>query len=124
MTIAVHSLTGASYVLPFYKHMPLGIFLTHIAAPALGCRVEKNGDVYDLFLHKREPVFTRDNRNKIMGDVFQDGAVLHYSICFGPVDQSLKGNGNLSLPSKYQLTLLSSEGDGKMPVCKKRRLEF
>jgi hypothetical protein len=45
--------------------MPVGIFLTHIAAPALGCSVDKNGDVHDNFILNQEHVFTKDNRNTL-----------------------------------------------------------
>ena len=129
MTITIRSLTyRASYRLPYYKNMPVGIFLTHIAAPALGCSVEKNGDVHDKFILNQEHVFTKDNRNKFLGEVVvKDGAVLHHVSSLGrPNECQIIGNGNLKLPSKYQLTLddINKNDDVAVPVCKKRRLEF
>ena len=141
MTIIVRSLTaGASYYLPFYRQMPLGMFVTHIAAPALGCRVEKNGDVHDMFLLNREQVFKNDNKKKVLGDVLQDGAELYHSICcLGHLSDCLVGNGCNQRPTKHHLTLLpSGGGDGisslsvgsnedaaaGAPVFKKRKLVF
>jgi hypothetical protein len=109
--------------------MPVGIFLTHIAAPALGCSVEKNGDVHDKFILNQEHVFTKDNRNKFLGEVVvEDGAVLHHVLSLGRTNECQIGNGNLKLPSKYQLMLgvddINKNDDVAVPVCKKRRLEF
>ena len=140
MTIIVRSLTDGTssssyYYLPYYQHMPVGIFVTHIAAPALGCRVEKNGDVHDMFLLNREQVFTNDNKKKVLGDVLEDGVELYHSICIGRVDECLIGNGCNQRPTKHHLTLLpnnNNSGGGESvvvavvasPVFKRRKLEF
>jgi len=107
MTITVRSLAGMSYNLPYYPNMRVGQYITQIAAPALGSNVGVNGEVLDPFVLNGSFVFTKDNKEKYLSEVMQDGSTLHNSLALGPVHASLFDNGNLRPPTPYQLTMPS-----------------
>ena len=109
MTITVQSLCRIEvYNLPFYDRMPAGRYLTHVIAPALECQVGEDGSVLDGFILNGAHVFTKDNKDKALGEIMQDGAVLHHTLALGPIARCLFGNGNRVPPTGYQLTLRSS----------------
>ena len=109
--IVVKTLEGHNCHLPYYLHMRVGQFVTQVAAPALGCQVRENGDVYDRFVMHGANVFTNINKDKRLSEVIPDGSTLHFSLCLGLVDRELIGNGNLDRPTQHQLTLLPPDAD-------------
>jgi hypothetical protein len=139
MTITVRCLDGKSYNLPYYKNMRAGQFVTQIVAPAVGCQVN-NGDVYDGLVLNGAHAFTKDNKDKLLSDIMEDGATLRHTMCLGKIPPCLRGNGNLMPPTQHQLTLdpsgpssnggaspsddsSSSNTHGDSPsACKKRRV--
>ena len=121
MTITVLSLSGRSFNLPYYKNMRCGQFVALIAAPALGSMVTPDGSVLDRFVKDGKIVFSKDNKDKYVSEILQDGDTLYHSICMGQVPDCLLGNGSLTPPTQYQLTL---DPSGEAPTaCKKRKVE-
>jgi hypothetical protein len=121
MTITVKSL-GSDTVrnLPYYPNMRVGQYATQVASPALGC-ILRGSDVYDPFVLNGAHVFTKDNKDKYLSEVMQDGATLHHSLCLGRIDQCLIGNGSCMPPTPYQLTLHSSNEVVVGPSAGKKR---
>jgi hypothetical protein len=122
MTITVLSLSGRSFYLPYYKNMRCGQFAALIAAPALGSALTPDGSLLDRFVKDGKIVFTKENKDKFVGDVLQDNDTLHHSICMGPVPDCLLGNGSLLPPTQYQLILDPSSFEVPS-ACKRRRVE-
>jgi hypothetical protein len=109
MTITVKSLgTDTMYNLQYYYNIRVGQYVVLVAGPALGSKVEEDGDVYESFVLNGAHVFTKDNKNKYLSEVMQDGATLHHSLCLGRIEQCLIGNGGRMPPIQYQLMLHSS----------------
>ena len=124
MTITVKCLgTDTTYNLPYYHNMRGCQYVTQVVAPALGCDVKEDGDVYDAFLLNGAHVFTKDNKGKYLSELMQDGATLHHSLCLGRLDLCLIGNGSRMPPTQYQLTLRSSNEVvvADPSPCKKRK---
>jgi hypothetical protein len=122
--LVVKSLEGPNRCLPYYFNMRVGQFVTQIAAPAMGCAVHENGDVYDRFVLKGAHVFTKANKDKYLAEVVEDCATLFYSICLGRIDPVLVGNGSRMPPTQYQLTLrpdVKEEQDCGATDSKKRK---
>ena len=90
--LVVKQLSGPTRYLPYYFNMRVGQFVTQIAAPAMGCAVAENGDVYDRFVLKGSYVFTQANRDKYLSEVIEDVATLLYSICLGRIEPVFVGN--------------------------------
>ena len=122
MTITVMSLgSETTYNLPYYFNMRVGQYITQVAAPALGCMVRSGGDVYDPFILNGAHAFTKDNKDKYLGEIMPDGSTLHHSLCLGRINQRLVGNGSLMPPTQYQLTLQSSNDVVVGPSAGKKR---
>jgi hypothetical protein len=110
MTITVQSLTGVTYNLPYYMNMRVGQYVTQVAAPAVGCEVRASGDVFDQFVLDGALVFTKENKDKYLAEVMEDGATLFHSMRLGRCmeGESPVGNGSRMPPTQYQLTLWPS----------------
>jgi hypothetical protein len=124
--LIVAKLDGTRRYLPYYRNMRVGQFVTQVAAPALGCVVREDGDVYDRFVLDGALVFTAANKDKYLGEVVADCSTLFFTMCFGRLDAELVGNGSRVRPTEYQLTLepgveeLQNLG-GPSTVAKRRR---
>ena len=126
MTLAVHSLNGSTNYVPYYRNMRLGQFVTQIVAPAIGCPVSsETGDVvHNRFVLNGRIVFCKDNKDKLVGDVMQEGDKLYHTLNMGRSDNCLVGNGSLKRPTVFQLTLTPSVALGvkaEVAECKKRK---
>jgi hypothetical protein len=77
---------------PYYPLMPAGLYLTDVMA--LGC--EPDGSVGDAFTCNGMPVFTRENRDKVLRDVITPGSVLFHTA--GAASHGLRG-----MPTLLQL---------------------
>ena len=123
MTIAVHSLSGSTKFVPYYPHMRAGQFITQIVAPAVGCPVVADtGDVVnDRFDLNGSIVFCKDNADKLVSELMQDGADLYHTLNLGRSEKCLVGNGSLKRPTVFQLTL-SAAPVACASACKKRKV--
>ena len=110
MTITVHSLSGSTKYVPYYPYMRAGQFVTQVVAPAVGCAVKADtGDVVnDRFVLNGRIVFCKDNADKLVSEVVQDGADIYHTLNMGRSDDCLIGNGSLKRPTVFQLTLVPS----------------
>jgi hypothetical protein len=123
MTITVKSLTDAKpFTFPYYPNMPTGMYATHVVAQVFSYGFQPNGDVLDNFILNGAHVFTRDNKDRPLREVMQDGSILFHTQNLGRCTaQCLIGNGNTTKPTKHHLTLGSSDSGDIGPSASKKR---
>jgi hypothetical protein len=125
MTITVKSLTeNEPFDFPYYPNMPTGMYATYVVAKVFEFGLQPNGDLHDNFILNGAHVFTKDNRDKPLREVMQDGSILfHTQNLGGGLAQCLIGNGNTAKPTRHHLTLgLSDSGDIGPSASKKRKI--